>query len=48
MSKSQKIFKNTVRKCVQERKIDSNPTHYSKFDTNKHEKLKEETQIGLN
>ena len=27
-----RTFKITIRKCVQERKIDANPTHYSKFD----------------
>ena len=32
MSKSQKSIKITIRKCVHERKIDSNPTHYSKCD----------------
>ena len=25
-------IKITIHKCVQERKIDSNPTHYTKFD----------------
>ena len=27
-----KTIKNTIRKCVQERKIDPNPTHHNKFD----------------
>ena len=34
MSKSEKAIKNTIRKCVQERKIDPNPTHEPKFDKN--------------
>ena len=32
MSKSQKSIKSTIRKCVQERKTDSNLTHYTNFD----------------
>ena len=43
---SKKTIKITIRKCVQERKIDPSPTHYSKF--HKHIVKKPKIEIGIN